>query len=1029
MKVSKIFITALMVFTLLHVQMVTTPLGLINVSPVNAAYAGMETEKLDKASSGGAGIMEFITSVAVGVVAASMIRCRGKTLDTYAAAVGGTAYVIGEIMSFFKFKEAQSRIITYERDENGVIVDADKTALEEQRKNYNEVVAGLESKLKFQKAASVAFLSAAGLATAGHLIVTGSKMACASGLKTTAAFCKTGVVTCKTASGICLKAISCSVDCAPAIAACQAAMESCRMTVGLETGAGLPLTVYTSCPTGCALASIQLGLCSAAAVSAMGVALPNLTALDKAVTFSDVNADTIALTSNIMMTSLYNACGQSIADTAKIVASRAKDLSKEGAGSVAKQGGSGMMKMIAAGALGFGLLGMVGGSKENKEQTSEMRKADTHGTSGFKSDSGEKVKPKTEYQRKVLEEGIQDNSGDKSNEDEYEYEYDIEVEDSQSSIFDFILPKVYAAAATDASYTAKDKAKAAALYAKLAASGKATSYKLICAAKGRLSCQFYYDRVRKALNRCTNLQIPTASSTVVKKHPIEKQIDDYWKMRGEHEKFMMVKKELAPMFGGLVAPDYNENEAIEGVLADTGIRRFDIVVDHGEVNNVDEYVSAHEKMALMNGRIESMGADEYFALKDAYETEGGREMQTGMSGILKVAARKGFDLLVPGAHAFGGGKIGQLLGLGVVALVLYYATKATQTVFIDTYMATYSKRAIIFGIISTLIIIASRTTQRNIEKVKEQIKKIDAILAQIGERQGTGKDYDGDYTGQDYSSTEVSVKAHAPGYSEVKVKRGGGESSGIELDAQTPCITENCSSVTGEMSNVSDKQMIAGMSSVGKGSDILNDVKAVGSVGNKIQGRKKLSAATMQSVSGLGKKHAVLSKKLRNLQKLLNRKFKQVGEKPIDFESLHDNAIKQLKANTVKALADKGYNAGSAGKAFKLNIKARKKELAKWNKQMKQRRSKSAVVSSKKKSSKGFFDDEENKQAEPSEPVDDTNYDQGEQLAKYEDSASEIVKDDSVSIFDVISARYIRSALQKLFKKKKVKKKVRNKDK
>ena len=92
MKTLKIFITALMVFSLVHVQVGINTMSLISVqvSVTNVAYADGGTYQGEETGSG-SGIMDWITGAAIGVIAGSLIRCKGKTPDTIAVAIGGAS--------------------------------------------------------------------------------------------------------------------------------------------------------------------------------------------------------------------------------------------------------------------------------------------------------------------------------------------------------------------------------------------------------------------------------------------------------------------------------------------------------------------------------------------------------------------------------------------------------------------------------------------------------------------------------------------------------------------------------------------------------------------------------------------------------------------------------------------------------------------------------------------------------------------------------------------------------------------------
>lgn len=124
---------------------------------LNAASA--ETLKTQKIESGD--LMSTLTMTSVGLIASRLYTYK-QTTDTMIAAAGGAAFIAGEILAYFKLKDAMKELeIQITRDKDGNIDQKQIEVLIKLKQSYQEALETANTKKGLQQAAAAAFAAAA----------------------------------------------------------------------------------------------------------------------------------------------------------------------------------------------------------------------------------------------------------------------------------------------------------------------------------------------------------------------------------------------------------------------------------------------------------------------------------------------------------------------------------------------------------------------------------------------------------------------------------------------------------------------------------------------------------------------------------------------------------------------------------------------------------------------------------------------------------------------------------------------------
>lgn len=196
------------------------------------SYKGIEVRKAHAEEISDSNLWATLTMAATGLIASRLWTYPKKTPDMMAAAVGGAAFIAGEIMAYMQFKD---QLKDFEddlvRDEKGKLTEKQIETLEKLLQSYEKAKETAGTKKKLQMAAAAAFAVAAGIAVFTTATDEASLTAC-----------KTAITAAQSAAASCVGAAGAETFCpgtpppygpclAPKYALYQAACAKCAADV------------------------------------------------------------------------------------------------------------------------------------------------------------------------------------------------------------------------------------------------------------------------------------------------------------------------------------------------------------------------------------------------------------------------------------------------------------------------------------------------------------------------------------------------------------------------------------------------------------------------------------------------------------------------------------------------------------------------------------------------------------------------------------------------------------------------------
>jgi hypothetical protein len=353
------------------------------------------------------------------------------------------------------------------------------------------------------------------------------------------------------------------------------------------------------------------------------------------------------------------------------------------------------------------------------------------------------------------------------------------------------------------------------------------------------------------------------------------------------------------------------------------------------------------------------------------------------------------DLLFPRADA---GWL-PLLGLAGGAMIgVFGATYLGLAVETDYFMLSPFNRVIAWGSLGALSFLASKASQSQIDKIDENIKKIDKILAEL-------------------NALQAGIKSNNVSEQQIKL---AGFNSNISTDmplntnpnVKTDCIagkdTNGCTPLSGQ---------IASMPGFANLPDSFKSIASQSAkLGDGLSGTNVVSGSTLSSAANLANKANAISNLNKSVQSKLNDFLAKNGKPKIDFAKEENNFLNRLNGATSKALNSKGMSASgflastgisplSSSKAVDKPVTTAMKKI---NGQGSGSASGSAVSPKKDKDFELDFKEAgggDSGVAGAAAPVKEAQYDIGQ---------NDINTNSGESIFQMISNRYFKSGYPKL---------------
>lgn len=361
-------------------------------------------------------------------------------------------------------------------------------------------------------------------------------------------------------------------------------------------------------------------------------------------------------------------------------------------------------------------------------------------------------------------------------------------------------------------------------------------------------------------------------------------------------------------------------------------------------------------------------------------------------GRIRNGLKKALDFLFPKAEA------GWMpwLGLGAGAAAALAAAQFTNMKYVDQVIYSPGGRIIAWGVMTGAALMAASSTQGEIDKTEENIKKIDQILKEMNALQNGVKLN----TIQEQAIKMATVDPNS--FQDLQLSTN----PAVKTDCITGSGNSNCASLYDQVKNMPN---FAGLPDSFK-----NIASQSANLANGLTGTGTISGATLSSAASLAGKQNAISTTASKIKNKLNEDLAKAGKAKIDFDGLQNKMWKQLKSGTEDAIKAKGFSGSSllastnispvngTNKAHDLSLAAKKSGVASI--------AGGSGGQGKEKEKALQFDFQEESLAAVAAAANGI----ATSEERYDTEENEISKNKNESIFQIISNRYFRSAFPKL---------------
>lgn len=380
--------------------------------------------------------------------------------------------------------------------------------------------------------------------------------------------------------------------------------------------------------------------------------------------------------------------------------------------------------------------------------------------------------------------------------------------------------------------------------------------------------------------------------------------------------------------------------------------------------------------------------NKYLGLPDS----GAIASHTIKPNIFENYLERSLSLFFPTAKASWLPMLGLTAGVGLA----FTGILGTLGVTVDTFMYVPTNRAIVFGSLAGLSFMASRSSGKMMDNMDENIKKIDAILADLSKNAKGIK-------AQNLSSQSVSIKTINPALKTMQPYTETGTS-------KSPCMagnsSENCASLSDKLSSMPGYAALP--------DSFKNIASQSVSLGDSLSGSTGISGSALASAESLGNKQAAIAKALKNQEAQLSKITKGKYNSDLGKEKFQERANAAIR----KALQKHGMNAtGFMASIGSAPIDSSLKPAAGSEDLKKESFGGTTVDMSAGKGSGEAPDDSmkvEFKEGDGSAVALGVPQVSGGSEPEYDVKTDEINGKNGPSIFEVISRRYLKSGYPKL---------------
>ncbi|WP_157868227.1 hypothetical protein [Halobacteriovorax marinus] len=409
---------------------------------------------------------------------------------------------------------------------------------------------------------------------------------------------------------------------------------------------------------------------------------------------------------------------------------------------------------------------------------------------------------------------------------------------------------------------------------------------------------------------------------------------------------------------------------------------------------INSYARNRDMSRYFQGELASTSVDSFNEFRNSmFELEVNSNNESTAES-LKFALEKGVDLLIPSTHASS-----MTLMLGSAVAIFMGINKATST-WADTMIATPGYRSMLWTAAAGLSMVAFKGSKDIQESAEENSEKIQEIINKLN-NQGQKKV-------DSLSGSQISIPSKIP----FKIKGNKALSLGPEkVQCADKSGTSGCGSIKSGITKSSDFARLGGSFGAIAG--------AAGAAADDITGSDNISSAGVDGLVELSSNQPAVEKKLRSLQRKFNKVREESGAAPIDFDKVNKKILAKLRKNTQSVLNGSGQSASDVLAALGPVSKGTEEKEKKVAKDQPANEKLKMTAGKSKRASGGFKLDLENEGSNDGLNADEVLANQEAANAMNGEAQDDIVANKDVSIFKVISVRYLKSGFNKLLEEDK----------
>ncbi|GEM_PF-6923867 len=409
---------------------------------------------------------------------------------------------------------------------------------------------------------------------------------------------------------------------------------------------------------------------------------------------------------------------------------------------------------------------------------------------------------------------------------------------------------------------------------------------------------------------------------------------------------------------------------------------------------VNSYARNRDMSRFFQGELASTSVESFNNFKNSlYEIELNSD-SSSLSDNLKLAINNGIDLIVPSANANSmsvmlGGAIGIFIGINKL-----------NVTWVDTMIATPGYRSMVWTAAAGLAFTASSSSKKIQESAEGNATKIQKIIDKLSQQ--------GVKTASSLGGSQLSIPSQIP----YSIKGNAALSLGT---AAVPCADKDGTNGCGSLqSGIESSTSFASL-----GGSFGTLAGTAGAAADGITGSNTIPSSAVDGLVELSNNNNAIKKKLDEVQRKFNKALEDQGKPALDFDKLNDNILAKLRKNTNAVLSGSGKSAADVLAAIG-PVGSDDSEEKKVAAAAPAESSKLKMTAGKsKKVNGGFRLDLENEGSNDGLNADEVLANQKAANAINGEAQDDIVANKDVSIFKVISVRYLKSGFNKLLEEDK----------